>query len=378
MYLSSLTFSTLSDAATVVVLPYLVLPHAGTQGLGWVLSASTLPRFFAPLLGTLADRMHLKLPLVVVLLLRALLLIGVAQGSEHLWWVCVAGAINGLLATFSGTASSALVPALAGEDRLKQANTLLTGISMGLPLAGYGLAGMLMGHMEPSMLLFGCAGLTLLAVVPLLFMAFPERQSSVPVHFMLDLKQGLFELFRLQGSVVLMLLSGMLNLMLASLNTLMPGHFVDLGLGAKGYGWFEAGISVGALLGMVLSGLLPQKHMSKQLIAGATLMGIAAPLCWLNLTPVWLGAAGMLGTGLSLLEIAAVTALQLMLPAEHRAKSFGVIMGINSLCLSGAGLISPLFAPLPYLLGMGLLVLVLGWLRGLQQEHMPLKPTSPS
>ena len=355
-YLAGLLASGLGDALVYIALPFLALaliPAQGSQAstVGLIVLAASLPRFFAPLLGSLADRWPPRMLLSLCALGRALgvLALGLLalNAQADLPLVAALAFWNGLLATLGYTAQSALLPRLVRPELLARANSLLSAALMGAPLVGYGLGGWLAAHSGPAFtLLLSVPCVLLLAVCSASLPRWGGAATGERLNFWQDTKLAAC---LLMGRPLLLALLGMgfvLNLALNLMNVRAPLHMAEAGRGAPDYAVFEMLISGGVLLGIALVGPLSRRCSLDALIgAGGVVLvlGIAAFIpggVW-----VWWSGAAVFGTGLGLLEMATITRVQGMLPGEVRGRVIGVALGVNALGLTlGAVLAS---RPLP-------------------------------
>ena len=377
-YLAGLVLTALGDAAVAIALPFLVLASGGgAQDIGLVVLAGSLPRFLAPLLGGLADRLPTRPLLLWSGLGRATAvgLVGlVALGGPVPLLVTLALAfLNGLFATLTYTAGSALVPRVVPAARLVRANSLISGALMGMPLVGYGLGGLLV-H------LLGAAGTLLLSVPFILSLALAAltlpalRAAAHSSHIrpFQDFREGLDTL---RGSPPLLGLLGMsfaLNLALNVMNVRAPLHMAQHGRGAPDYAIFEMVISGSVLAGISLVTPLLTRFSLDSLIGAGRWVLVAGTLGF-AFSPVaaWWAAAAVFGLGLGLVEVVATTRSQHLVPAEVRGRVVGSLMGVNAVGLSlGAGLAAGPLDTSRLMLGLGLTLalLALSWPLALRQQ----------
>ncbi len=346
LYLSGLAATAVGDAITFVALPFVVLAGGGGQGaLGAVVLAGSLPRFLAPLLGTLADRWPPRAVLGGSALLRALLLGFVAllalRGHAALPALAAFAFLNGLLVTLSFTAGSALTPRLVPEGALARANSLTSAALMGLPLVGYGLGGLLVKLLgSGETLLVGLPLYALSALAALALQPLTASGAHGAAGFWGQLRDGLLTV-RARPLLMLMLLLGFsMNLTLNVVNVRAPLFMQGHAGGAGGYALFEGLLSGGALLGALAVGPLARRWSADTLIAvgrGACALAVAGLA--LPDARAWFVAAGLLGVSLGLMEVAATTRIQALAPRGALGRVMGVFLGLNALGLSlGAAL----------------------------------------
>ncbi|MFC4454478.1 MFS transporter [Deinococcus sonorensis] len=375
-YWAGLLCTALGDAVVYIALPFLVLIPAHPAGtataqVGLVVLAGSLPRFLAPLLGLLADRLPPRTLLMLAGGLRALpaLLAGLAalrSGTLPLWSLMLLAGLNGLLATVSYTAGSAMLPRLVPPALLPRANALVTGALQGGPLLGYGLGGALLALVGGGSALLLAAGLTLGLTLGALGLPGQRPQRQATPEGLGALFTAAFRLYvRSPLLLALLAFSFLLNLLLNVMNVRAPVHMAVAGRGAPDYAVFEVLISGGMLLGVALMAALPGRLGLDRLIGGARwgvlagLMGLLPDAVW-----SWWAGAAVFGLGLGVLEVAATTRIQGLVPDEVRGRVIGALMGVNAVgLLLGAGLAA---LPLPtatLLLGLlaALVGLALSW-----------------
>jgi MFS family permease len=341
LYWLGTCFTSLGSAITYIALPFLVL-HLGHSpaALGAVFVLESLPRFFGPLLGTLADRLHLKLPLLFSGLLRAALFaaLGLLASSHHLSLIMIylAAPLSGAIANFFYPASNVLLPQLAPKAQLARANSFIQAAMMGLPLVGYGLAGALVAMLGAGLTLLAAAPCFLVLTLVTLGIHFPPRaDSSAGAGAFLE---GILSAVRQRlGNALLafmLLVTFLLNLTLNMLNVIMPVTMLGLGKGAAGYGLFETLVSLGTLGGIGLvaatsSRLKPQRLLGVGYVfmAGGFVSLAVGGFGWA------LGGGAVTGVGLGMVEVSAMTFLQLLIPDGMRGKIMGLSLSAGALGL---------------------------------------------
>lgn len=346
LYWLGLALSALGDAFMMVALPFLVLEITGSPAaLATTLLLGTLPRFLGPITGSLADRLHLRAPIVLSSIFRAALFASLAllalAGSLPLWLIYVAAPLNGLLTSFIFAAGMVLIPNLVPERQLARANGLVQGATMGVPLLGLGVAGMLVAGIGTATTILIASPCLLALALAALLMRFPASSAGPSqVGMMADLRIALGYLLRRGPLAFLLVLSLVLNASLNLLNVTMPVVMERIGRSAQGYGIFESLLSAGILTGIVAVSLIStrvpprfQLTISQLLmVAGFAVLGLAG-------FRELLAGGLLLGVGLGFSEVAAVTLLQLAIPDGMRGKVLGTIFTVNALGLTlGASL----------------------------------------
>lgn len=336
-YWLGLAATALGDAGVYVALPFLVLAGGGdAQTLAAVLVLGTAPRFLGPVIGSLADRVPLRLPVAGAALLRTVLfaLLGfVALGTSlPLWLLFVAAPINGLLTLFVFAAGNVALPRLVPRSDLARANSLVQGVTMGLPLVGLGAAGAAVATVGPALVLCIAAPLFLLMAFAALLIRFPDVDPATrETPWLADMWRGAaFVLTR--GPLAFLLISSFaLNASLNALNVVVPILMERNGRGAAGYGIFESLISAGILVGIFLVSLIGSRLRARVQIGVAQLLfAIGFGIMALGGLAATFGGGIVLGLGLGIGEVAILTLVQLAVPDGMRGKVLGVAFTANA------------------------------------------------
>ncbi|EYB68640.1 hypothetical protein DEIPH_ctg018orf0029 [Deinococcus phoenicis] len=385
-YGAGVTLTALGDATVSVALPFLALatpPGGGAGAVGLVVLAGSLPRFLAPLLGGLADRLAPRGLLALSTGVRALavaaagLLVG--AGLLPLAALLVLAFLNGLLSTLAYATGSALVPRLVAPHLLARANSLNSGALMGAPLLGYGLGGLLIHLFGAGGTLLVSAPLILgLALAALALPTLPGAGGGGRVQPLADFREGLGVIRRSPLLLALLGMSFALNLAMNVMNVRAPLHLTAFGRGAPDYAIFEMLISGGVLAGIALVTPLAGRWSLDVLIGAGRWVLVLGTLGFVfTPVPVWWGAAAVFGLGLGLLEVAATTRSQQLVPDGLRGRVVGALMGVNAVGLSlGAALAARPPGTPTLMLGLGLILalLALGWTAALRAERRRAAP----
>ncbi|TSA87700.1 MFS transporter [Deinococcus detaillensis] len=349
-YWLGLLASALGDAVVYVALPFLALgtlppgSQRGAAAIGLVVLALSLPRFFAPLLGGLADRWPPRTLLSLSAVLRTVGVAGVGalalRGGLNLTVVAGLAFVLGLLTTLSFTAQSAMVPRLVTPHQLPRANSLTSAAMMGAPLVGYGLGGFGVAHWGAGASLLVGAALTALLLLGTLALPPMPGAAGGTLDPLGDLRSSLKAIRQNPLLLALFAMSFALNLSMNVTNVRAPLHMLAAGRGAADYATFEMLISGGVLLGIALVGPLSARFPLDKLIGAGRLILVLgmAGFVFGGVQPWW-AAAGVFGVGLGLLEVVTTTRIQGLIPADLRGRVTGSVMAVNALGLTlGAGL----------------------------------------
>lgn len=292
--------SSLGSTLAALALSFLVLHQTGSAGqMGVTLAIGMLPALLAPLAGTLADRLPLKLPILVGDLLRAAIQIGLGAWALHgqvpLLAINALTFINGVIGQAVQPAAMSVLPRLVPPDQITRASGLLASTGQFAGLLGLVGGGVLVSHVgsAPSLIADGVSFLVMAALLP--FIALPARAASTGGSFWADFRGGLR--YARSGLLTLMLplIAFFINAALAPMEMLLPKRMLELGAGAQGYGLFFGLVTVGALLAsLAASALNTRLPLRAGSLAGLLGIGLSLLLLALTATPIQMYAAALL------------------------------------------------------------------------------------
>src|SRR5258708_7614956 len=298
------SISLLGDQFYMIALPWLVLQLTGSAlALGTAMALASIPRALFMLIGgAFVDRFSPRVVmiasnlarLVLVALLTALVLTNQIR-IEMLYGFALA---FGLADAFYFPAQSAIVPQLLKEDQLQAGNTFVQGTAqlslfLGPVLAGALIA--LLGHAAtaeraPSTqgigIAFGIDTLSFLAslvCLNLIHVPGVTKQAGKPQNVIESIKAGFAYVWSRPVLRILFLL-------LVAMNFLVLGPVVvgipvlaatKLVEGAAAFGIIMSAFGGGALLGIVLSSVLPPlnpQHFAMTLFLVISFMGVGVAL----------------------------------------------------------------------------------------------------
>jgi MFS transporter, DHA3 family, macrolide efflux protein len=337
IYLLGVAQSALGSALSSVALSFLTLEVTGSVGaMGLTLALGLLPGLFAPLMGTLIDRIPLRIPLILGDVLHGLFLLIVAFLATRAGLSAPIfygfAFLNGILGTLSGPASSSLLPHLVPKSELARASGLLGMANQSMSLIGLLAGGFMVGKLGsvPSLVI---DGLTFWLMAFLyLFIKMPAAAAVVKKQsFVRDLLEG-FSFVRgafLVGLVCIM--AFLLNATFAPIQMLMPAHMVRFGVGAEGYSVLMALLTVGMLLGSVLLSSLGSRlkpALGTGLGLGILALGMLV-FASSNLYALFLAGAALLGLGMAFTNTSIGVLLMTLVPVEMRGRTFALLGAVG-------------------------------------------------
>jgi len=342
LYLLGLGGTSLADALLFIALPFAVLGVSGSKAdLAAVVLCASLPRFFGMFLGVWVDRLPTRALLLSSGLLRGGVVLGigwaVVQGQANVLLLSGFAFLNGLLVTLTLSAGNVLVPRILAAEHLAQGNSLVAGVTQGLPLVGYGLAGLAVKGLGVATTLLWAAPLYFLLVGTAIFLRVLEPRRAAPERrpFWSDLLEG----WRLRRSSAVLsytlLFSFVLNLVLNVVNVRAPLFAQLEGTGPGAYALFEGLFSGGALLGIFGVAVLLRRFALEQLVAlGLAVFTLGVLAFTIPQWPLWWAGSGLFGLGVGLLDVAALTLMQRLIPDGLRGRTMGLSLSVGALGLS--------------------------------------------
>ena len=242
---------------------------------GTILAVSMIPTvILSPIGGVLADRLPKQKIMTILDFVTAGMIVSydVIFGSTgSLAAVAVFMILLTLIQAFYQPAVQASIPLLAAREHLMAANGIVMQVQALAGLLGPILAGMLYGIGGVKPILAASAVCFFLSAVMELFLRIPHDKrapEASPVRTaLLDLKEALLYLIKENTCLfkLLIIVAG-INLFLSALFIIGLPYLVKiyLGMSAQAYGFAEAALGLGSILGGLLSGLAGKKIKFKQ------------------------------------------------------------------------------------------------------------------
>ena len=316
---------------------------------GTILAVSMIPTvLLSPFGGVLADRLPKQKIMTILDFVTAGLIVfydAVYGSAGNLAAVTIFMILLTLIQAFYQPSVQASIPLLASQEQLMAANGIVMQALAGL--LGPILAGMLYGIGGVKPILAASAVCFFLSAVMELFLRIPHEKREAdgsPVRMaLLDLKGAVTYLIRENTCLfkLLIVVAG-INLFLSALFIIGLPYLVKiyLGMSAQAYGFAEAAMGMGSILGGLVSGLagkkIPFKH-SHYFLLGTPLLLIPVILILLFQAPrkmiyAVLLFSVMIGMGFAaLFTIAAQTFIQKSTPV-HMLGKVGAFVSTICVC----------------------------------------------
>ena len=318
---------------------------------GTILAVSMIPTvLLSPFGGVLADRLPKQKIMTILDFVTAGLIVfydAVYGSAGNLAAVTIFMILLTLIQAFYQPSVQASIPLLASQEQLMAANGIVMQVQALAGLLGPILAGMLYGIGGVKPILAASAVCFFLSAVMELFLRIPHEKREAdgsPVHMaLLDLKGAVTYLIRENTCLfkLLIVVAG-INLFLSALFIIGLPYLVKiyLGMSAQAYGFAEAAMGMGSILGGLVSGLagkkMPFKH-SHYFLLGTPLLLIPVILILLFQAPgkmiyAVLLFSVMIGMGFAaLFTIAAQTFIQKSTPV-HMLGKVGAFVSTICVC----------------------------------------------
>ena len=330
---------------------YVLEVTGSAAGFGTVLAVSMIPTvLLSPFGGVLADRLPKQKIMTILDFVTAGLIVfydAVYGSAGNLAAVTIFMILLTLIQAFYQPSVQASIPLLASQEQLMAANGIVMQVQALAGLLGPILAGMLYGIGGVKPILAASAVCFFLSAVMELFLRIPHEKREAdgsPVRMaLLDLKGAVTYLIRENTCLfkLLIVVAG-INLFLSALFIIGLPYLVKiyLGMSAQAYGFAEAAMGMGSILGGLVSGLagkkIPFKH-SHYFLLGTPLLLIPVILILLFQAPgkmiyAVLLFSVMIGMGFAaLFTIAAQTFIQKSTPV-HMLGKVGAFVSTICVC----------------------------------------------
>ena len=318
---------------------------------GTILAVSMIPTvLLSPFGGVLADRLPKQKIMTILDFVTAGLIVfydAVYGSAGNLAAVTIFMILLTLIQAFYQPSVQASIPLLASQEQLMAANGIVMQVQALAGLLGPILAGMLYGIGGVKPILAASAVCFFLSAVMELFLRIPHEKREAdgsPVRMaLLDLKGAVTYLIRENTCLfkLLIVVAG-INLFLSALFIIGLPYLVKiyLGMSAQAYGFAEAAMGMGSILGGLVSGLAGKKMRFKHshyFLLGTPLLLIPVILILLFQAPgkmiyAVLLFSVMIGMGFAaLFTIAAQTFIQKSTPV-HMLGKVGAFVSTICVC----------------------------------------------
>jgi MFS family permease len=323
--------------AFIIALAVYAYDQGGAKAVGLVGVIRVLPAFIAaPFAGVLGDRYRRDLLLVILSFIRAGFMAATAAvlfAGGPTWLVYALSAGVALMASTVRPMQSALLPQLAKTpEELTAANLVLTTVESSGIFLGPAIGGLLLAGTNAQTVFAAAAAAFVVASLLLVGLDAgeqPERRAEG--GFFGEFFGGFRAIAGDRNLALIVTLYGIQTLVAGALNVLIVVASLELlDLGESGVGFLNSAVGIGGLLGALAAfALIGRQRLASDFALGLVLWGI--PIALIGIfpqPPVALILLAVVGIGNTVVDVAALTLLQRVVPDEVLTRVFGVVQSV--------------------------------------------------
>jgi MFS family permease len=334
-----------------IALPWLVYRMTGSEVLlGVVGFVSQIPSFaLAPFAGVLIDRWNryrvLMVTQVVSMIQAAVLAWLSLTGSLEIWHIVVLSLVLGCINAFDMPARhSFVIDMVENKDDMGNAIALNSMMFNGARLIGPSVAGLVLATTGEGFCFLINALSYIFIVISLMAMRLPvSNEKKKETHIFNEMKEGLAYAFGFPPIKSIILLLGLVSLMGASYQVLMPVYAKDILRGdSHTFGFLMGAAGAGALLGAVYLASRESVIKLGRIIPAATALlscGLVS-MAFNKSFPVSLFLIFFVGLGMMAQTAASNTVIQTITDDDKR----GRVMSLYTMALMGTAPFGSLLA----------------------------------
>jgi MFS family permease len=335
----------------IITLSFYAYERGGPAAVGLVGLLRLLPAFFAtPFAAVLGDRYRREHVIAGINIARTLTIAAASiaafvDAPEAV--VYALASLVGLLQSAFRPTQAALLPLLARTPQeLTAANLVLTTVeSVGL-FVGPALGGLLLALMRTDSVFALTAGVFLVASLVLVGVRAERAAEPVSLRgsFLHEAFAGFRTVFGDRHLRLVIGLYGFQTLGAGALNVLVVVLALEtLDLGEAGIGYLNSAIGVGGLLGgLAAVALVAHPRIASGFGLGLALAGApVALIAALSQTPLVLVLLGLVGLGITIVDVAGLTILQRAAPDEVLSRVMGVVQSVFVGTLALGAILAP-------------------------------------
>ena len=335
-----------------IALSVFAYEEGGAAAVGLVGAIRLFPAAIAaPFAAGLGDRFPRERVLLVAGVLRTLLMVAAAlavfSSVPPLAVYCLAGVEN-LVGTVFRPLQGALLPVLSSSpEELTAANLGFATIESVATFAGPTLGGLLLATTSTGTVFAVTAGIYACATYLVARIRAPKREAPTEekVSTATEALAG-FRTIAADANLRLIIgLYGAQTFVAGALNVLLVVMSLQLlDLGQSGVGFLAAAVGIGGLIGAVVAlALVGRRRLATDFGLGLVLWGL--PIALIGIfpePPIALLLLGLVGIGVTVVDVAAVTLLQRVVPDEVLARVFGVLQTVFVATIGLGAIAAPL------------------------------------
>ena len=335
-----------------IALSVFAYEEGGAAAVGLVGAIRLFPAAIAaPFAAGLGDRFPREKVLFVAGILRTLLMVAAAlavfSSVPPLAVYCLAGVEN-LVGTVFRPLQGALLPVLSSSpEELTAANLGFATIESVGTFVGPALGGLLLATTSTGTVFAVTAGIYACATFLVARIRAPKREVAreEKTSAATEALAG-FRTIAADANLRLIIgLYGAQTLVAGALNVLLVVMSLQLlDLGQSGVGFLASAVGIGGLIGAVVAlALVGRQRLATDFGLGLVLWGL--PIALIGIfpePPIALLMLGLVGIGVTVVDVAAVTLLQRVVPDEVLARVFGVLQTVFVATIGLGAIAAPL------------------------------------
>jgi len=348
----SWTLSVTAYWVFIVALSLFAYEAGGVAAVGVVGLIRVLPSVVAaPFAALLGDRYPRHRVLFLANVVRTALILAaaaVALLDVHVAAIYALTAFVGLMQSIFRPTQAALLPSLArSPEELTAANLVLTTIESVGVFLGPAVGGVMLAVTSTDAV-FVASAIAFLFSALLLAGVRPEREpdrAPLKTGLLRESFAGFSTIARDSRLRLIVGLYGAQTLVAGALNVLLVVVALELlDMGEAGIGFLNSAVGVGGLLGgFIALALLSRNKLASDFAVGLVLWGL--PIALIGIFPdpaLALVLLGVVGVGVTLVDVAGLTLLQRAVPDEVMTRVFGVVQSVFVGTLGLGAIIAPL------------------------------------
>ncbi len=269
------TISLMGDQFYMLALSWLIIQLTGSGiAVGTILMAGGIPRVLFMLVGgAMTDRLSPRTLMIISNAVRGvltlILTLLVLTSTVQLWMLYVLAVAFGTADAFFHPAYMAIVPAIVDPEQLEASNAIVQGSGLITQAIGPGIAGLLVSiPIVGTVIAFAFDTLTFFVTTGTLSMMHgtgisqaTQAKSQPHSNILSDIAEGFRSVGRDPVLPPLLVIIAVINFMFTGPMSVGPTKLAQVRFveGVQALGWIGSAFGIGALVGMVLGGVVKPK-----------------------------------------------------------------------------------------------------------------------
>lgn len=344
-------FSRLGNNFFTLALLWFVLEETGSSiYVGLTAILLTIPNILSMFTGVIVDRINrwkimISVELIQIILTLTLAVVG-WKFDVHLVVLIITTILIQTAGAFFGPAENSVIPLLVGKkEHLTMANSINQLVTMVSKIVGLAVGGILMGLFGAYTLVF-INGITfvisLMAILAIRPFAKPnlnsidQDNSEGEKSFLVEWKIGFQTVLKKSTLRKIIPIAILVNFSLAPLMSLNPVWVKDvLKLDSAAYGFVEAAMFIGVIVGVILVNIV-HKFIPYHRLIPLSLLIMACSVIFLAIFPslyITMSCMILFGIAAGIINTGVFTLMQWVTPNEFLGRVSGILIGATNISL---------------------------------------------